>query len=299
MLSSRIKKFLILLLLVFSFIRVDAIVKPTDSYYINDYAGILREEMQKYILRRSIALDRASQIQVVVVTISSTEGMSIEEYANTLYNNFKIGKDSKGALILLCPQERVIRIEIGDGLGGILPDGKVGRILDDYVIPTLKKDDWNQGIKNAYDAIYQVIVEEYNLNLDYTIPTIPYPVENISITEKYSYYIYGFLFGLILGIIINIVVFKGQKGAQTTCLALYFIFSGIMYIFGYTYGISFLAYFFSLSNLFGYILTLNGSNDRTYYRGYGRYMSTGRSSSSYHIGGHGGHSSGGGATRRF
>ena len=299
MLSSRIKKFLILLLLVFSFIRVDAIVKPTNNYYINDYAGILREEMQKYILKRSIALDRASQIQVVVVTISSTEGMSIEEYANTLYNNFKIGKDNKGALILLCPQERLIRIEIGDGLGGILPDGKVGRILDDYVIPTLKKDDWNQGIKNAYDAIYQTIVEEYNLNLDYTIPTRPYPVENISITEKSGYYIYGFIFGVFIGVIINIIVFKNNKKLQTTILALYLIFVGIMYIIVNVYRISFLVYFFSLSNVFGYLITLNGSTGGTYYRGHGRYMSTGRSSSSYHIGGHGGHSSGGGATRKF
>lgn len=298
MLSSRIKKFLILLLLVFSFVRVDAIVKPTDNYYINDYANILREEMQKYILKRSIALDNASKIQVVVVTIKSTEGISIEEYANTLYNNFGIGKDSKGALILLCPHERTIRIEIGDGLGEILPDGKVGRILDDYVIPTLKKDDWNQGIKNAYDAIYQTIVEEYNLQIDYTVPTLPYNVKNISVTEKYSYYIYGFLFGLILGVILNVVIFKKQIKIQVTCLSAYLIFVGVMYIIGYTNRISILVYFFSLTNIFGYLLTLSGSNDRTYGRGFGRHMSLGRRST-YHIGGYGGHSSGGGATRRF
>lgn len=298
MLNSRIKNILILLLLVFCFIKVDALVEPTQNYYVNDYAGILREEMKKYLYKRSIALDNKSKIQIVVVTIKSTEGMSIEEYANAIYNNFKIGEDNKGALILLCPQERTIRLEIGDGLGGILPDGKVGRILDNYVIPTLKKDDWNQGIKNAYDAIYQVIVEEYNLNIDYTIPTMPYNVEDIAYTEKYSYYIYGFLFGIILGIIINVVIFKKSTGKQVTLLGIYLALVGIMNMMGNVNRISFLVYFFSFTNIFGYILTLNSSNDRMYGRGYGRSMSLGRHST-YHIGGHGGHSSGGGATRRF
>ena len=82
-------------------------------------------------------------------------------------------------------------------------------------------------------------------------------------------------------------------------LFIYSVFVQIMYIIVNVYRISFLVYFFSLSNVFGYLITLNGSTGGTYYRGHGRYMSTGRSSSSYHIGGHGGHSSGGGATRKF
>ncbi len=295
MLNSNIKKFLIILLLVFSFVKVDAIVDATRNYYVNDYANALTEETKEYLYNRSIALDDASKIQVVVTTVESLEGLSIEDYANKLYNKLEIGEDSKGVLILLCPKERLIRIEIGDGLGGILPDGKVGRILDDYAIPSLKNDSWNEGIKNAYDALYQTIVEEYNLNIDYTVPSRPYNSLN-----AFVYGIFGFLFGLFFGTIVNTVILGGSKKGISLVLYIIAIVFGFSY--GYINKISDLMYFCSFQNVFGYALSLlssgHSSSNRRYRRSYSSYSSYSSGGSSS-FGGHGGHSSGGGASRGF
>lgn len=302
MLNSRIKKYLILLLLIFCFIRVDAKVKEVTDY-VNDYAHVLRDEMNKYISKRSLALDNASKIQVIVMTIATTDNMSIEEYANRVYNDTGIGSESRGVLILLCPNERVIRIEVGDGLGGILPDGKVGRILDTYVIPALKKNDWNQGIKNAYDAIYKVIVEEYNLNLEYTYPEELYDIDKVSITEETYYRMIGAIFGFLLGLIINFMVFGNSVSKRIICFAIYTIIIGAMYTMSVTHKIPSIAYFFSSTNIVLYIMTLIASLSKfsgPYRGGFNSSRSSFggfRGGSSF--GGHGGHSSGGGASRRF
>lgn len=301
MLNSKIKKLFLVLLLAFGFIKVDAIVDATSNYYINDYASVLSDETQKYIYDRSITLDQASKIQVVVTTVKSLEGMSIEEYANSLYNKLQIGEDSKGALILLCPDERLIRIEIGDGLGGILPDGKVGRILDDYAIPSLKNDNWNEGIKNAYDAVYQTIVEEYNLNIDYTIPTRPFDSDDSgdSYEGELTYCLYAFLFGLFFGLIVNGIIYRKNYKKAVNIFMIFLIIHGLMLMFGTIFPKYVILVFLSMSSTFGYIMTLGGSGSSSGSSRYGSYHSSSSHSSSSSIGGHGGHSSGGGASRGF
>ncbi len=73
-------------------------------------------------------------------------------------------------LLLISLEERELRIEVGNGLEGILPDGKCGRYRDQYMIPYLKNDEWDNGIKNGYDAFFKEIVTQNNLNIDYTNP---------------------------------------------------------------------------------------------------------------------------------
>ena len=62
-------------------------------------------------------------------------------------------------------EERQFRVEVGYGLEGILPDGKTGRFQDEYIIPYLKNNNWDEGIKNGYDAFYKEIVTLNNLNV--------------------------------------------------------------------------------------------------------------------------------------
>ena len=129
MLNSRVKKFLILLLLVFSFIRVGAIVQPSYEFFVNDQANILSSSTEEYIISKSAELERADGTQIVVVTVKNLEGISIEQYANELFETYGIGdKDrNNGLLLLLALEEREFRVEVGYGLEGILPDGKTGR----------------------------------------------------------------------------------------------------------------------------------------------------------------------------
>ena len=153
-------------------INVFAVVNPTDRFYINDYANILSSETEDYIFDKSVKLNDIDGTQIVVVTVKNLGGQSLEEYANILFNNWGIGSKEKnnGLLLLLALEEREFRVEVGDGLGGILPDGKTGRFQDDYIIPYLKNNNWDEGIKNGYNAFYSEIVKLNNLDLDYNNP---------------------------------------------------------------------------------------------------------------------------------
>lgn len=301
MLNSRIKKYLILLLLVFCFIRVDALIKPTKDFYVNDYDNVLNYNTKNYINTRSAELDRISKIQIVVATIKDMEGKSIEEYANEVYNTFGIGYESKGILILLCRNERKVRIEVGDGLGGIIPDGKAGRILDNYAVPYLKNYEWNKGIKNTYDAIYKIIIEEYNLHLDYDEPKEHKKTDNVIVDSNAKSFAYSALFGFIFGIIMNFIVFGSSAKKRLIFAFIYvLIFIGIRFICN-KYKIDFILQFLEVTNLLAYFISLYNTTlvlEGSRYGG-GRFggkrgFGGGRSSS-----GGGGHSSGGGASRGF
>ena len=143
-----------------------ALVKPSEEFYVNDYADILNEETEDYIINHSKSLAQQTKAQIVVVTVKNLEGKDLESYATDLFRNFKIGdeKENNGLLLLLALEERQFRVEVGYGLEGVLTDGLTGRYQDDYIIPYLKENKWDEGIKNGYSAFYKKVCEYYNID---------------------------------------------------------------------------------------------------------------------------------------
>ena len=113
----RKKIFLVLALVLFPF-NCFALVKPTNDFYVNDYADILDDDVEQYIMQRSVDLEKQTDAQIVVVTVKNLEGMSLEEYATKLFRSFGIGDKDKnnGLLLLLALEERQFRVEVGYGL---------------------------------------------------------------------------------------------------------------------------------------------------------------------------------------
>ena len=144
-----------------------ALVKPTTEFYVNDYASLLSDEVKENIMNTNKQLESQTGAQVVVVTIENLENQSLEEYATDLFRSFGIGDKEKnnGVLLLVALEERQLRIEVGYGLEGALPDGKVGRIEDEYMIPYLKENNWNEGIQNGFNRIIEILCEEYNIEI--------------------------------------------------------------------------------------------------------------------------------------
>ena len=168
------KKNIIIKILIILFIMINictisslAVVSPTPDFYVNDYADLLDKETEEYIINANKSLYSQTGAQIVVVTIPSLEGSSLEDYATELFRNFGIGDKTKnnGILLLLALEERQFRVEVGYGLEGILPDAKTGRIQDEYIIPYLKKNDWNDGIKNGFSAFLEIVANEYNVEV--------------------------------------------------------------------------------------------------------------------------------------
>ena len=156
------KKLFGLIMLIFTILAfyytTYAVVSPKTNFYVNDYADVLSEETENYILNSNIDLQSKTKAQIVVVTVKTLDGKTIEEYATELFREFGIGdKEKNNGVLLLCSTgDRMFRIEVGYGLEGALPDGKTGRIQDQYIIPYLKNDNYDEGIKNGFSAILGV-----------------------------------------------------------------------------------------------------------------------------------------------
>ncbi len=149
-------------------IKTFAMVQPTKEFYVNDYAGLLNFNTKNYIVDINQKLYAKTGAQIVVVTVPNLEGDSLEEYATALFRKFGIGDKTKnnGVLLLLALEERQFRVEVGYGLEGRLNDAKTGRIQDQYIIPYLKNDNWNEGIRNGFNAILQEVSEEYGVHIE-------------------------------------------------------------------------------------------------------------------------------------
>jgi len=150
---------------------------PATNIYVQDYADIINPETEASLLAVGKELDAKTTAQLVVVTVNSLEGRSIEEYAIGLFRTWGIGSKEKnnGVLLLIAPTERQSRIEVGYGLEGALPDGKTGRIQDEYMIPQFQAGDYNRGINDCYLVLARVIAEEYQVELtgDVSLPVYP------------------------------------------------------------------------------------------------------------------------------
>lgn len=265
-------------------INVEALVDPTSNFYVNDYANILSEETENEIQSMSVQLSYTDGTQMVVVTVEDLEGLSVEEYANQLFNKFGIGEadSDNGLLILVSRDDRKIRVEVGYGLEGVINDGKAGRYLDAYAVPYLKNDEWDKGIFNVYNALYKEIVTQNNLQLEYTEPTgeLEESEDSIHVFMMFSLFI-----GYIIGTFIRATSFK-EGGLKKIVI----LIGAVIVIFIVNFLIGLLAniiFAFALGIVFGIFgVSFSGSS------------SGGRGGGGGFRGG-GGRSGGGGASRGF
>lgn len=160
--------FFVIALFGFAFNSSSAIVRQTSEFYVNDSANIIDSNLEDYIIKMNKQLYSKTGAQIVVVSVNSLEGMSVEDYAVELFRSYGIGSKEKnnGVLLLVSTGERKARVEVGYGLEGRITDGKAGRILSNYIVPYLKNDNWNDGIENGFNAILAEVCEEYNVTID-------------------------------------------------------------------------------------------------------------------------------------
>ena len=148
--------------------RSEAVVSQTADFYVNDSAKVLDASLENYIISTNKSLYSQTGAQIIIVTINSLKGEGLEEYANDLFRQYGIGdkKKNNGVLMLLSIQDRKSRIEVGYGLEGALNDAKTGRIQDNYMIPYFKEDNWQDGIKNGYNAILSEVEKAYDVTVE-------------------------------------------------------------------------------------------------------------------------------------
>ena len=140
---------------------------PRPVGLVNDFANVIPASYERKILSITQELLQKTEIPVVVLTMPDIGGEDYNEYANRIYENWGIGKKGidKGVLIFVTVKERKMRIEVGYGLEGILPDGLVGEIRDKYMIPYLKENRFGEGLLNGTIAVCQIIAKNEGVKL--------------------------------------------------------------------------------------------------------------------------------------
>ncbi len=137
-----------------------------DSFYAEDYAGVLTKETVRRINAEGSALEARTKAQVAVVILPTVPEGDMETYSNGLFRERGFGDSqmNNGIMLLIAMNDKKARIEVGYGLEGALNDAKAGRILDEYLLPAFQKGQYDQGILQTYEALIQVCMEEYQID---------------------------------------------------------------------------------------------------------------------------------------
>ena len=144
--------------------RVQDLPKPTN--YVNDFAGVLSPETLASLNSLCAQVDRQAHAQIAVVTIKSLDGEPIENFATALEDKWKVGKKGtdRGLLLIFATTDRKYRIEVGYGLEGILPDGRVGDI-GRAMVPYLRQNNFDAAVTLAVQQIAGVIAADAGVTL--------------------------------------------------------------------------------------------------------------------------------------
>ncbi len=138
---------------------------PEHTGYVTDLASVLDDATEAKLKASLADVEKETTAEVAVVTVTTLEGMTVEDYANRLFRQWGIGKKGKdnGVLILVAPDERKIRIEVGYGLEPVLPDGLTGNIIRNQALPEFRNGDFPGGITAVVESIAIILVANHPL----------------------------------------------------------------------------------------------------------------------------------------
>lgn len=140
-----------------------ALEVPPLSGRVVDLAHVLSPGSIRLLEHSLQVLEQNDSTQIVVLTIPSLDGASLEEYALKAAETWKIGQKGldNGALLLVAVNDRKVRIETGYGLEGKLTDLVAGRIVREKIVPAFRRGDFDQGVIDGVSTMIAVVKGEY------------------------------------------------------------------------------------------------------------------------------------------
>ena len=140
-----------------------ALEVPPLKGRVNDTARILSSSSVQMLDQTLQTLEQNESTQIVVLTIPSLEGESLEQFTLKVVETWKIGQKGtdNGALLFIAAKDRKIRIETGYGLEGKLTDLVAGRIISESMVPAFRQGNYDQGIIDGVGAMVAVVKGEY------------------------------------------------------------------------------------------------------------------------------------------
>ena len=158
---ARILRFAALLLVAGSAVAAPASI-PALTSRITDTTGTLNREQVTALEQRLAAFEARKGVQLAVLMVPSTRPETIEQYALRVAEQWKLGRSKvdDGALLVVAKEDRTLRIEVGYGLEGVLPDLTANRIINEFIVPRFAQGDFAGGISAGLDRMMAVIEGE-------------------------------------------------------------------------------------------------------------------------------------------
>jgi uncharacterized protein len=148
----------LLLLLSFALVRADVAVPPLTAR-VTDLTGTLSGGAVARIEKKLEDLETRKGSQLAVLIVPTTQPEEIEQYGIRVADAWKLGRKGvgDGAILIVAKNDRRVRIEVGQGLEGALPDAIANRIIDETVAPRFKQGDFDGGIEAGVDQMISVV----------------------------------------------------------------------------------------------------------------------------------------------
>jgi uncharacterized protein len=132
---------------------------PKLARHVTDLTGTLTTQQIDQLDTHLVALEKTKGAQLVVLMVGSTAGQDIESYSLAVAEANKVGRKGTddGVLLLIAKDDRRVRIEVGYGLEGAIPDAATARIIREYIAPKFRSNDYFGGISDAVGALTLLI----------------------------------------------------------------------------------------------------------------------------------------------
>jgi uncharacterized protein len=162
---KRLLLFFVLLISVFAKAQIDKVIppKPNPPRLVNDYTRTLTPEQTQALEQKLVAYDDSTSNQVAVVIMNSTGDYPIDDVALGILRTWGVGgkEHSNGIVILVAKDDHKIRIEVGYGLEGAIPDVTAKSIIDNDLTPNFRAENYYRGFDDATDDIIKAAAGEY------------------------------------------------------------------------------------------------------------------------------------------
>ena len=154
-----------ILLLCSMFATLMAVDYPQNKGRVSDFANVLRTDQKAVLNQKILQLDSMTTVELVVVTVSTLQGLAVEDYAKGLGMAWGVGKKGKdnGIVFLVCPSERKMRIAVADGLRPVLTDNWCANLINNDILPKFKEREMALGIMSGVYQIDRFLREQANL----------------------------------------------------------------------------------------------------------------------------------------
>ncbi|MDH7464021.1 TPM domain-containing protein [Chitinophagaceae bacterium 26-R-25] len=143
--------------------------RPTPPRLVNDFANVLTPDQKAALESKLVAYDDSTSNQLVVITLKSIGDYDVQDVALKILRDWGVGnkKTNNGIVLLASMEDHKLRIEVGYGLEGAVPDAIAKRIIENEIVPNFRAGNYYRGFDEATDAIFKAAAGEYKAPEDY------------------------------------------------------------------------------------------------------------------------------------